>query len=184
MTGLEKALEEVARIMDRDGIPYMVIGGAALLFHGSTRVTKDIDVTVWVDESSFAGTLDRLMKSLPGGAGASIESVAKTRVLTVRATSGVPIDLIFGALPFEKDAIMRAAKMKLGGVTVRVCRPEDLVIHKVISDRPRDIEDMRFLITRHGKKMDKKALDRTVEELVKELARDDILRRYTECWEE
>lgn len=39
-------LERVATALDAAGIPYMVVGGQAVLLHGEARLTKDVDVTL------------------------------------------------------------------------------------------------------------------------------------------
>jgi hypothetical protein len=57
------------------------------------------------------------------------------------------------------------------GSSVTVCRPEDLIIYKLISTRLRDHEDAAGVIRRQGRKLD----DRYVQDWLKqfELALDD-----------
>jgi hypothetical protein len=38
----------IARSLDGKGIPYMLIGGQAVLVHGEPRLTRDIDITLGV----------------------------------------------------------------------------------------------------------------------------------------
>ena len=45
MTALESALLEAVGILDRIGIPYMLIGGLAVSLWGEPRST--LDITVW-----------------------------------------------------------------------------------------------------------------------------------------
>ena len=45
----EKLLERIAQGLTNGGIPYMVIGGQAVLLYGEPRLTKDIDVTLGAD---------------------------------------------------------------------------------------------------------------------------------------
>ena len=45
---LEKLLERVARALDKATLPYMIIGGQAVLFYREPRLTKDIDITLGV----------------------------------------------------------------------------------------------------------------------------------------
>jgi len=44
----QNLLKKIARILDSYDIPYMVIGGQALLIYGEPRLTKDIDITLGV----------------------------------------------------------------------------------------------------------------------------------------
>ena len=41
-------IERLARALERAGLPYMVIGGQAVLLYGEPRVTKDVDITLGV----------------------------------------------------------------------------------------------------------------------------------------
>ena len=53
----EQLLSRLGRALDEAGLPYMLIGGQAVLLHGEPRATVDIDVTLGVD----AGELPRLL---------------------------------------------------------------------------------------------------------------------------
>lgn len=65
--------------------------------------------------------------------------VSETRVLPIKSKTHQRIDLIFGSLPFEKNAIDRAVKVKIGKTSVYFCTAEDLILLKIISDRQKDI---------------------------------------------
>jgi len=41
----ERLIAGVARALGTRGVPYMLIGGQAVLLHGEPRLTQDIDVT-------------------------------------------------------------------------------------------------------------------------------------------
>ncbi len=41
---VQRALEKIARLLERDGIPYAVLGGMALNAYGYRRLTVDVDV--------------------------------------------------------------------------------------------------------------------------------------------
>ena len=44
----ENLLERIAGELESGAIPYMVIGGQAVLLYGEPRLTKDIDITLGV----------------------------------------------------------------------------------------------------------------------------------------
>lgn len=48
---------------------------------------------------------------------------------------------------------------------VRICSPEDLIIHKIISERPRDREEVKGIIQAMGKELDRQFLDRMIRSL-------------------
>jgi len=45
----EKILEKIATALDNHNIPYMIIGGQAVLLYGEPRLTRDIDVALGID---------------------------------------------------------------------------------------------------------------------------------------
>lgn len=63
--------------------------------------------------------------------------------------SGVPIEISFGWLPFEEDALKRATEIDFEGVTLRVARPEDLIVYKAAAWRDRDRSDIERLLALH-----------------------------------
>jgi hypothetical protein len=80
------------------------------------------------------------------------EFVAKTMVLpAMDRESGIRIDFTFSCSLYERQAIERAKAIKLGRTSVRFASLEDLVIHKVIAGRARDLEDVRSILIKNPK---------------------------------
>ena len=50
MSAQERALTDLARLLDRLEVPYMIIGGMANAVWGEPRATVDIDATGWRTE--------------------------------------------------------------------------------------------------------------------------------------
>ncbi len=101
----------------------------------------------------------------------------ETRVLPLEV-DGTRVDLIFGQLPYERRAIERAAAVTLAGKTVKVCTPEDLILHKILAERPKDEEDLKGLARRLGGKLDRAYLDPLVRSLAGQLDRPDLWERF------
>jgi predicted nucleotidyltransferase len=146
----EDLLERLASALDRAGIRYMIIGGQAVLVHGEPRLTRDVDVTLAVDTN-------RLSDVVAAMTGVGLKPLVdpesftrKTMVLPCADTgSGVRVDLIFSYSPYERQAVERAQSIRIGGSDVRFASVEDLVIHKVLAGRPRDIEDVVGVMRRN-----------------------------------
>ncbi len=148
---LPSLLARLSDSLEKQVIPYMVIGGQAVLVYGEPRLTKDIDVTLGVGVDRLDDIL-LLVNSLPLKVLAPnpSEFTRKTMVLPCRdEASGVRVDLIFSFSPYERQAMDRVRKIRLGGREVRFASPEDLVIHKVIAGRPRDLEDVRTVVLKN-----------------------------------
>jgi len=149
----QKILRTVARELKQASIPYMVIGGQAVLIYGEPRLTRDIDVTLGIGVSELA----RIKKVLPA-MGLKIlvkndrEFVERTMVLPTKdKESEIRVDFIFSFSPYERQAIGRARDIKVGRTQVKFASLEDVVIHKVISGRPRDLEDIRSILVKNPK---------------------------------
>ncbi len=64
-------------------------------------------------------------------------------------TSGIRVDLILSFSPFEQIAISRARPVRLGTTDVKFASLEDVVVHKVIAGRARDLEDVASILLRN-----------------------------------
>jgi predicted nucleotidyltransferase len=99
------------------------------------------------------------------------------RVLPVAAGDGMRVDLVAAGSPYETEAIGRATDVRVGDVVLRVMSAEDLLIHKVVAGRFRDIEDARSVVRRAGSSLDVRLVRDVVEPLAAALADDDLRRR-------
>jgi predicted nucleotidyltransferase len=147
----QKLLEKIAAALDKQQVPYMVIGGQAVLLYGEPRLTKDIDITLGIGIEGLA-KIKRVVSSLHLEylADHVEEFVKETMVLPViDAPSGIRVDFIFSNSPYERQAIERARPIKFGKTDVKFAALEDVVIHKIIAARARDIEDIRCILLKN-----------------------------------
>ncbi len=170
-------LARIARALDDARIDYMVIGGQAVLIHGEPRLTRDIDVTL-------GASLDRLDEVVQVVRRIGLEPLVDPKTFAPD-TMVVPcsdprteirVDVVLADSPYEIEAMQRTVSVEMAGHPVRFASPEDLVIHKVIAGRARDLDDARSVVLRHP------ALDR---ELVRrwladygELLDEPLLERF------
>src|SRR5215470_7530168 len=177
MPELDDALLTLSSWLTDNGIGHMVIGGFAVTVWGEPRFTRDLDVTISVPADEFAQTVNRISSRFASLSQDPIKFATETRVLPIMVES-VPVDLIFAALPYEEDAIARAHRIQLRNGAVPVCSPEDLILHKIVSQRPRDHEDIEGVFRyRHGE-LDYSYLDSRVEELADALSDRNMLEWY------
>jgi hypothetical protein len=144
----EKIICSISSVLERHKIPYMLIGGQAVLLYGEPRLTRHIAIALGVNVDkmqsiiSLAGEL--ALKILPE----NIETFARqTMVLpVVHEETGIRVDFIFSFSPYEQQAIAKARKVRILDQDVYFAAPEDVVIHKIVAGRPRDIEDVRGIL--------------------------------------
>lgn len=63
--------------------------------------------------------------------------------------SGIRVDFIFSFSPYERQAIQRSKGIKIGRSEVKIAALEDVVIHKIIAGRPRDLEDVESILLKN-----------------------------------
>ena len=169
MAELDDALAALADWLDQQTIRYMVIGGFAVSIWGEPRFTRHLDVTISVPSETFDSTVQRICSQFRSLSAEPLRFARETRVLPV-VSGNVPVDIIFAALPYEDEAIARARQIKVGSALVRICSPEDLVIHKIVSPRPRDREDIEGIFRYRHSELDFSYLDPRIKELADALA--------------
>jgi hypothetical protein len=174
MNRLEAALVDVAGHLRDAKIPFMVIGGFANLFWGRPRLTEALDLKIVVDEDRWPDLIENLRAEFAILPSDPLSFMRETRVLPIVTRSGIRADLVCAGLPYEAEAVRRARSVTIGGAPVPVCTPEDLVLHKLVSERPRDREDVEGVIHRQGGALDRGYLDPRVHELALGLERPEI----------
>lgn len=141
-----QALEKIISFLDSEEIPYMIFGGIANSIYGIPRQTFDIDIKIQLEteqqRNEFIFRLEKEGKILPDDA---LQFIQETNVLPVEVDD-VRIDFVFAGLHFEKEAIAKSNSIDLFGLQVKVCRPEDLIIHKTISPREKDWLDIKGIV--------------------------------------
>ena len=177
MSELDQALTALSSWLAGNGIAHMVIGGFAVTVWGEPRFTRDLDVTVSVPAERLSESVHLIASQFPSLASDPVKFVTETRVLPIMVES-VPVDLIFAALPYEEEAIARARPIKLKSGTVPVCAPEDLILHKIVSHRARDREDIEGVFRYRHAELDYEYLDPRVEELADALSDRSMLDWY------
>lgn len=145
---LQKLLTKIARELDSNDIPYIVIGGQAAILHGVVRATQDIDITLGIDTSEINRLKKIIFKLKLRYIKKSPDKFAKQmRVLPVYDPgSKIKVDFVFSFSPFEQNAIKRSVIRKINRTMVKFCSLEDLIIFKIVSGRAIDLFDVRNVI--------------------------------------
>ncbi|MCS7310868.1 MAG: nucleotidyltransferase [Armatimonadetes bacterium] len=138
-------LVKMATEFERRSIAYMLIGGQAVLLYGEPRLTADVDVTVGVAPEQFSRILEAVQAlGWQVRVNEPEEFVRRTLVLPCQdEATGIHIDVIFAQSAYEQQALQRVRRVRMGEAEVCFASVEDVVIHKVVAGRPRDIEDAR-----------------------------------------
>jgi len=155
---ITKALEKIINHFDTNKIPYMVFGGIANSIHGNPRQTFDIDIKVQINMidnlQDFVKKLSKIAKILPEN---PIDFINETNVLPAEINN-VKIDIVFAGIEFEFKAIQNSKIYEFGGINIKVCSIEDLIIQKSVSQRRKDWLDIETMTEINQEKIDWKYL--------------------------
>ena len=141
----------ISRELKRNNLPYMIIGGQAVLLYGMPRMTKDIDISLGVSidelESVLKAVKDIDLDVIPEDFRAFAQ---KTFVLPTRdGSTAIRVDFIFSFTPYGRQAIERAKPIYFQDAPVMFASVEDVIIHKGFAGRPRDLEDVYSIIVKN-----------------------------------
>lgn len=169
---------ELQHFIEKKRWPFCFIGGLAVLRWGEVRMTQDVDLcllTGFGGEGPYIRELVAAFQSrIPDAAAFAIEN----RVLLLKASNAVAVDISLAALPYEKGMIERASAFEFApGCSLLTCSAEDLVVLKAFADRERDRADVTGIIMRQQQRLNQDYILEQLEPLCAAKNRKDIMER-------
>jgi len=163
VTAIVDAACEILDWLDAAGWRACVIGGLAVQRWGEPRLTQDVDLTVLVGLGDEARFINSVLGRFDGRRPDTRRFALTYRVLLVRARVGVPLDMALGSTQFEVESVDRSSIWEIEpGRVIRTCSAEDLLIHKLIAGRPRDVADVETIVARQFGRLDVERVRRTL----------------------
>ncbi len=156
VTGVIQAAAELQSVCQAQGWQFCFIGGLALQRWGEPRQTVDADLTLLTgfgtEEPFIQSLLAHFEPRIPDAARFAIER----RVLLLRSSEGVGLDVALGGLPFEESMVRRSTLFDYppDKTPLRTCSAEDLIVMKAFAGRGQDWVDVERVIVRQAGKLD------------------------------
>jgi len=144
-------LRDLVAWLDDVRVAGVVIGGLAAGILGRPRVTRDVDLLVTLEPGRWPELLARggrfgFLPRVPD----PLDFAERNRVLLLRhEPTLVDLDISLGGLAFEEEAVARAVRVEVEGVSVPLVSPEDLLVMKAVAHRPRDLADIEGVLARN-----------------------------------
>jgi len=155
MTKIFEAAWEFHLFFEKNLIPYVIIGGVAVQRWGRPRMTTDVDFTISVPVENSESTIKLLISHFSPRYKDLFDFALKHRIVLLRASNGTGVDVSLALPGYEDQLIKRAVSFEIEpGKIIRLCSAEDLVIHKLVAGRVRDIEDVQSVIKRVRETLD------------------------------
>lgn len=147
----EAALVAFADLAKRLRIRWYVFGAQAVNLHGIPRATADLDLTIDLAERTPAELVRALDTAGFTPRFADDAFVAATHVIpVVHRSSAMPIDLVIAGPGLEQLFLEKVHVEKIGRREIPFLSVEHLIVTKLLAGRPKDLEDVRQLLRRHG----------------------------------
>ena len=155
MTEVIQAASELQAICQAQGWQFCFIGGLALQRWGEPRETVDADLTLMTGFGGEEPFIRILLQHFAGRIPDAAQFALERRVLLLRSSKGVGLDVALGALPFEESVVRRSSYFDFPPqVALRTCSAEDLVVLKAFAGRGQDWVDIERVIVRQTGKLD------------------------------
>lgn len=140
-------LARISRALSEAGARYVLIGGFAVIIHGSGRTTKDIDLLIDPSPENIA-RIKRALSVLPDNAVAEVDDGDVEKYQVVRVADEVVVDLLAQACGVTyEDAAADAEEVRIGAAQIHVASKQTLIRTKQ-TIRPSDHSDCEYLESR------------------------------------
>jgi predicted nucleotidyltransferase len=160
------SVEAIARALNDAGVPFIVVGGLAVVAHGYGRQTQDIDIVVRMEPETVRSAFRALetlgyRPRIPVTAEGFADPEQRRRWIVEKGMTVLsfhsdrhretPVD-VFVTEPFDFSEELRQAMVEeiAPGVNVRILRLESLLRLKQEAGRPQDLADVAELRLLHG----------------------------------
>ena len=163
----KSSFDEIVRALNEADVPFLVVGGIAVIHHGYGRLTQDVDIVIRLEPSIIhrafeaLGRIDyrpKLPVTADQFADTNLRETRKhdkgMRVLTFWSDRHreTPLD-VFVEEPFDFSREYASADTQelLPGLKVRIVNLSTLLAMKRIAGRSQDMADIDELNLLHGK---------------------------------
>ncbi len=155
----DQVLSQLLSAMAEARLGVALIGGYAVVTWGIPRATFDVDLLIEADDERLRRAFVALERQ-----GFGVDDIYKTgwrdqvrdmplvKVQMYRGGRAVSGDLFLVTTPLQRSAFARSRTVELPGIApaVRVVSPADLILFKLLADRPKDRLDIQNVLTVQG----------------------------------
>lgn len=174
---------EVGHFFAEHDLPHAVIGGLAVQVWGNARLTIDADLAIAAPLTGSEELVHLITEQFTSRSADPLNMARKTRMILVTASNGVEVDISLALPGYEDQLFARAVDYEIEpGKAVRLCSPEDLIIHKAVAGRPQDVSDIQGVVYRQGEKLDAEYIRAWLREFANVLADPEIVERFEAAW--
>jgi hypothetical protein len=175
MRTLEETTKDIAKVLGKLGIDYVIVGGIAVAGWGNIRTTRDVDVIMALE----SGKVEDLVKAFKKGGFSvnerdifdALKEKSHFTIFDDRSEYHVDAKGAYGER--ERRTLEAKKKTKIKGVNAYIASAEDTIANKLVFGSEQDLKDAEGIFIRQLGKLDMAYLGRICREMGvgKELAR-------------
>ena len=179
MTDLTPTLGLLAALLEHMSVKYVLMGGLVVRAYAIPRVTEDIDLTLALERERLPELYDALDNhgyAVPepyrSGWVDQVKGLNLVKLKRYVGDHSIDVDLFLAESPYQEEILRRGRIADVEGRQFWIASPEDLVLLKLVSGRPRDWIDVADVLFTQGQ-LDEQYMRRWAAELAieKELER-------------
>ncbi len=171
---LQRALADISDLLQRRDMVFALVGGIAASLRGRLRATEDIGLILMTDVDGALQLASELDGTPFGPLFPEFEKVVRRAYILAleHRPTGVPIDLAIGSSGFEQQVVSRASQVEVADSSIRVATAEDLILMKLLADRPQDHQDISGIIAAQRTAIDWKYCESVAKQLEEVIERE------------
>ncbi len=155
---LIQAIKDFVTLFDSRGLSYAVLGGLAARAHGIPRPTWDVDFALGVERGALPELFEAaeelgyvVPSAYRGGWVDAVGGMPIVKFGVAISDRSVDIDIFLAESAYLQTVLSRRQHAEVDeNLKVAVVSPEDLIILKVLSGRPRDEIDVQDVLFMQG----------------------------------
>ena len=173
---LSKAIADLRKLLSSVKVRWYVFGAQAAIIYGSNWLTSDVDITLDMHGTPVAVLLKALAKYGFEPQFPDRRFIEVTQVIpVVHVKTKLPVDLVLAGPGLEDEFFERVVMITIGSTKIPFASPEDLVVMKVLSGRPKDLDDIACILAAHRDTLDIAAIKKTLSVAESVLDQSDLL---------
>lgn len=143
---------------EENAIPYAFGGAVALFYYRDPRSTIDIDVNIFLPPSQQAEVVQVLSRLYPIDA-EKVATDVQAHGQARSAWDATYVDLFFADTDFHATMARRIRRQPFLRSEINALSPEDLLVCKMLFDRPKDWVDVTAVVRTLGSELDRRYIE-------------------------
>ena len=178
---LAKLFADLRKALSSVKVRWYVFGAQAAIVYGSNRLTSDVDITLDLRDTSVAELLEALAKHGFEPQIPDRRFIELTRVIpVVHVKTKLPVDVVLAGPGLEDEFFERVVLISIGSTKIPFASAEDIVVMKVLSGRPKDLDDITSILAARRDTLDVAAVKKTLRAAESLLDQSDLLSTFAQ----